>query len=157
LVVGQVALSLMVLVGASLCVRSLRNLETIDTGFDPATVLVMSVDVGLSGYNRERGLQFYTQLLDRIRRLPGVEAASLATQIALGDGFGGMLRAEGYVPKPGEDMSSDFNQLGTDYFRTMKIPLLEGRDFVPSDTINAPPVAIINETAARRFWPGQNP
>src|SRR5262249_18725320 len=126
LVVGQVALSLMVLVGASLCVRSLRNLQTIDTGFDPAKVLVMSVDVSLSGYNRERGLRFYTELLERVRRLPGVEAASLATQIALGDGFSGVMRAEGYVPKPGEDISSDFNQIGTDYFRTMKIALLQG-------------------------------
>jgi predicted permease len=157
LVVGQVALSLVVLVGASLCIRSLRNLQTIDTGFDPARVLVMSVDLSLSGYNRERGLQFYSQLLDRVRRLPGVEAATLATQIALGDGFGASMRAEGYVPRPGEDMSCDFNQIGPDYFRTMKIPLIDGRDFGESDRIGAPQVAIINEAAARRFWPGHNP
>ena len=157
LVVGQVALSLIVLVVASLCIRSLRNLQTIDTGFDPAKVLVMSVDVTLNGYSRERGLQFYSQLLERVRRVRGVEAASLATQIALGDGFGAVMRAEGYVPQPGEDISSDFNQIGPDYFRTMKIPLLEGRDFGQSDTSDRPPVAIINETAARRFWPGQSP
>ncbi len=156
LMVGQIAISMMVLVGAGLCVRSLRNLHAIDTGFDPAKVLVMSVDLGLSGYNRERGLQFYSELLERVRRLPGVEAVSLATQIALGNGFGAMMRAEGYVPKPGEDISSDFNQVGPEYFRVMKIPLLEGREFGRSDTINTPPVAIINETAARRFWPGQS-
>jgi predicted permease len=85
-----------------------------------------------------------------------VEAVSLATQIALGDGFGAMMRAEGYTPKPGEDISSDFNQIGPDYFRVMKIPLIEGREFGQSDTTNTPRVAIINQTAARRFWPGQS-
>jgi macrolide transport system ATP-binding/permease protein len=139
-----------------LCVKSLRNLYAIDTGFDPAKVLVMSVDVGLSGYSRERGLQFYSELLERVERLPGVEAVSLATQIALGDGFGATMRGEGYPPKPGEDMSCDFNQIGPDYFDMMKIPLLEGREFGESDTTNTPPVAIINQTAARRFWPGQS-
>ena len=156
LVVGQVAISVMVLVGAGLCVRSLRNLNAIETGFDPAKVLVASVDLSLSGYDRERGLRFYSELVERVQRLRGVEAVSLATQIALGDGFGLVMRAEGYVPKPGEDISSDFNQIWPDYFRVMKIPLLEGRDFGQSDTATAPPVAIINETAARRFWPGQS-
>jgi predicted permease len=156
LIVGQIALSVIVLVGASLCIRSLRNLQTIDTGFDPSRVLVMSVDVGLSGYSRERGMQFYSELLQRVRRLSGVEAASLATQIALGDGFGAMMKAEGYVPKPGEDISSDFNQIAPDYFRTTRIPLLEGRDFGLSDALGAPVVAIINQTAARRFWRGQS-
>jgi macrolide transport system ATP-binding/permease protein len=147
LVVGQVAVSVIVLVGAGLCVRSLRNLSAIDTGFDPTKVLVMSVDVGLSGYNRERGLQFYSELLERVQRLSGVEAVSLATQIALGDGFGATMRAEGYAPKSGEDMG---------YFGVMKIPLLEGREFGPTDTTTTLPVAIINQTAARRFWPGQS-
>ncbi|MPY88819.1 MAG: FtsX-like permease family protein [Luteitalea sp.] len=157
LVVGQVAVSVIVLVGAGLCVRSLRNLNAIDAGFDPSKVLVMSVDVSLSGYNRERGLQFYSDLLERVQRLPGVEAVSLAIQIALGDGFGARMRAEGYVPKPGEDLSADFNQIGPDYFRVMKIPLLEGREFGQSDTSTTLPVAVINQTAARRFWPGQSP
>ncbi len=156
LVVGQVAVSVIVLVGAGLCVRSLRNLSAIDTGFDPAKVLVMSVDVGLSGYNRERGLQFYSDLLERVQRLSGVEAVSLATQIALGDGFGATMRADGYAPRPGEDLGSDFNQIGPDYFGVMQIPLLEGREFGPTDTTTTLPVAIINQTAARRFWPGQS-
>jgi predicted permease len=154
LVVGQVAISVIVLVGAGLCVRSLRNLYAIDTGFDPTKVLVTSVDVSLSGYSRERGLQFYSELLERVQRLPGVDGVSLATQIALGDGFGATMRGEGYAPNPGEDMSCDFNQIGPDYFHVMKIPLLEGREFSHSDTTNMPPVAIINQTAARRFWPG---
>jgi macrolide transport system ATP-binding/permease protein len=156
LVAGQVAVSVIVLVGAGLCVRSLRNLYAIDAGFDPAKVLVMSVDVSVSGYNRERGLQFYSELIERVQRLPGTEAVSLATQIALGDGFGALMRAESYAPQPGEDMSADFNQIAPGYFRVMKIPLLDGRDFGQSDTTGMPLVAIVNQTAARRFWPDQS-
>jgi macrolide transport system ATP-binding/permease protein len=156
LVVGQVAVSVIVLVGAGLCIRSLRHLYGIDTGFDPSRVLVMSTDLSLSGYTRERGLRFYTELLERVQRLPGVEAASLATQIALGDGFGAVMTAEGSLPKPGEDIGSDFNQIGPEYFRVMKIPLVEGREFGQSDAAGTPPIAIINEAAARRFWPGQS-
>src|SRR5262249_18307639 len=141
LVVGQVAVSVIVLVGAGLCVRSLRNLYAIDTGFDSAKVLVMSVDLSLSGYSRERGLQFYSELLERVSGVSGVEGVSLATQIALGDGFGVVMRGEGYAPKPGEDISCDYNQIAPNYFRVMKIPLLEGRDFGQSDTTNTPPVA----------------
>ena len=156
LVVAQVALSVIVLVGAGLCVRSLQKLQAIDAGFDPAKVLVMSADVSLSGYNKERGLRFYSELLERVKLLRGVEAVSLAAQVPLGGGISSPLKAEGYAPKPGEDMSSDFNIIGPDYFRTMKIPLLHGREFGPSDTTTAPQVVIINETAARRFWPDQN-
>ena len=157
LVAGQVALSVMVLVGAALCIRSLRNWHATDIGFDPAKVLVMSVDLSLSGYNAERGRRFYSEMVERVQSVRGVDAVSLATQIALGDGFGAMMRAEGYVPKPGEDISSDFNQIGPDYFRVMQIALLDGRDFAQSDTTTTSPVAIINQTAARRFFPGQNP
>ncbi len=157
LVVGQVALSLIVLVGAGLCVRSLQKLQAIDAGFDASKVLVMSADVSLSGYNNERGLRFYSELLERIKTLRGVEAASLAAQLPLGTAISSTLKVDGYAPKPGEDLSSDFNIIGPDYFRTMKIPLLDGREFGQSDTTTAPQVVIINETAVRRYWPGQSP
>jgi len=157
LVVAQVALSVIVLVGAGLCVRTLQKLQAIDAGFDPSKVLVMSADVSLSGYDKERGLRFFPELLERVKLLRGVEAASLAAQVPLGVAISSLLKAEGYTPKPGEDLSSDFNIIGPDYFRTMKIPLLHGREFGPSDTTTGPQVAIINETAARRFWPSQNP
>jgi predicted permease len=158
LVVGQVALSVIVLVGAGLCVRSLKNLQSIDAGFDPSRVLVMSMDVSLSGYSNERGLRFFSQLVERVGALRGVEAASLGARMPLGGPAMNLLaKIEGYVPQPGEDMTFDFNIVGPDYFRTMKVPLLQGREFLPSDTAAAPKVAIINETAARRFWPGQNP
>src|SRR5262249_10679489 len=129
----------------------------IDAGFDPSKVLGMSADVSLSGYDKERGLRFFPELLERVKLLRGVEAASIAAQIPLCSGGSSILKAEGYAPKPGEDLSSDFNIVGPDYFRTMKIPLLHGREFGQSDTTTAPQVAIINETAARRFWPDQTP
>jgi macrolide transport system ATP-binding/permease protein len=157
LVAGQVALSLIVLVGASLCVRSLQKLQAIDAGFDPARVLVMSADVSLSGYNNERGLRFYSELLERIKILRGVEAVSLGALVPLGGGVGSILKAEGYIPKSGEDLSSDFNIVGPDYFVMMRIRLLHGREFSQTDTTTAPQVVIINETAARRFWPDQSP
>jgi predicted permease len=159
LVVGQVALSLIVLVGAGLCVRSLRNLQSIEAGFDPSRVLVLSADVSLSGYNNERGLNFYSLLTERIRTLPGVEAVSVAALVPLGGGFGMnfVANVEGHAPQPGESLTLDYNIVGSDYFRTLKIPLLEGREFLASDTDSSAKVAIVNETAARRFWPGQNP
>jgi len=157
LVVGQVALSVIVLVGAGLCVRSLLKLQSINAGFDAVKVLVMSTDVSLSGYDKERGLRFYEELLERLKLLPGVEAVSLGAQVPLGGGISSLLKAEGYVPKSGEDLSSNFNIIGPDYFRTMKIPLLQGREFNASDTTTAPQVVIVNETAARRFWPDQSP
>jgi putative ABC transport system permease protein len=157
LVVGQVALSLMVLVGAGLCVRSLQNLQAIDAGFDTAKVLVMSTDVTLNGYDKERGLRFYSELLERMKLLRGVEAVSLGFLLPLGGGVSSTLQVVGYVPRPGEDMSFDYNTIGPDYFRTMNIPLLQGREFGQSDAAAAPRVVIINETAARRFWPNQSP
>lgn len=159
LVVGQVALSVIVLVGASLCVRSLRNLQSIDTGFDTSRVLVMSANVSLSGYSEERGLAFYSELIERIGTLPGVEAASLGAVVPLNGGFGMnfVAKIEGHAPQPGEDLTLDFNIVSPDYFRTMKVPLVQGREFLPSDTASSAKVAIINETAARRFWPGQDP
>ncbi len=157
LVVGQVALSVIVLVGAGLCVRSLLKLQSINAGFDADKVLVMSTDVSLSGYDKDRGLRFYEELLERMKLLRGVEAVSIGAQVPLGGGISSTLKAEGYVPKPGEDLSSDFNIIGPDYFRTMKIPLLQGREFGATDTTTALQVVMINETAARRFWPDQSP
>lgn len=157
LVVGQVALSLIVLVGAGLCVRSLQKLQSIDAGFDTARVLLLSADVSLSGYETERGLRFYTDLVERVKRLRGVEAASIAVQVPLAGNINSTLRGEGYAPQPGEDLSSDFNIVGPDYFRTMKIPLQQGREFGEADTTTTLPVAIVNETTARRFWADRSP
>src|SRR4030095_16425183 len=115
LFVAQVALSLVVIVGAGLCVRSLKKLQAIDAGFDPARVLVMSADVSLSGYNNERGLRFYSELLERVKLLRGVEAASLGARLPLSGGrLNFLANVEGYAPQLGEDMGFDYNIIERD-------------------------------------------
>jgi predicted permease len=157
LVVAQVALSLVVLVGAGLCLRSLQKLRAVDPGFDAARILVVSADLSLSGYDDVRGLQFCSDLIERVRLLRGVEAVSVAMQLPLAEGISTPMKLDGYEPKPGEDMTFDYNLVGPDYFGTMKIPLVDGREFRESDTSAVPDVLIINETAARRFWSGRSP
>ena len=158
LVVAQVALSLMVLIGAGLCVRSLQNLISIDAGFDPAKVMVMSLDLALNGYKEAQGQQFYSEAVERVSALPGVESVSLAAVVPLGGG--GMRRSvqvEGYTQQPGEPpLNFNMNVIGLNYFRTMGMPLAQGRDFGPQDREGAPRVVIINETVARRYWPDQS-
>ncbi|HKP13122.1 MAG TPA: ABC transporter permease, partial [Blastocatellia bacterium] len=159
LVVAQVALSLVVLVSAGLCLKSLRNLNAVDTGFDTTKVFVMSVDLGTGGYDEARGRAFYSQLTERVAALPAVESFSLASVVPLGKG--GMIlfldSLEGYQRQPDERMTILFNVVGEDYFKTMGMRLVAGRDFGPQDRQTAPKVAIINEAMARKYWPDSNP
>jgi macrolide transport system ATP-binding/permease protein len=155
LVVAQVALSFLVLIGAGLCVRSLQRLQAIDAGFDPAQVLVLSLDLAPSGYAEARGQIFYQQLVERVTALPGVESASLAQLTPLSDD---LLRRrtdiEGYQLPPGEkSVSLFYNVVAPRYFETLRTPLLGGRDFTPQDRAGAPQVVIINESLARRYFP----
>jgi len=158
LVVAQVALSFVVLIGAGLCVRSLQRLQAIDAGFDPAKVLVLSLDLGPSGYDEARGRLFYQQLVERVTALPGVESASLAQLTPLSDDpLQRRTAIEGYEPPPGEQSVSFFyNVVGPRYFETLRTPLISGRDFTPQDRASAPQVVIINETLARRYFPNGN-
>jgi len=154
LVVAQVALSFLVLIGAGLCVRSLQRLQAIDAGFDPARTIVMSLDLGLSGYDQARGQIFYQQLVERVTSLPGVESASLAHLTPLSDDLLTRRTAiEGYEAQPGENMSFHYNVVGPRYFETLRTPLISGRDFTPQDRAGAPQVVIVNETLARRYFP----
>ncbi|MFL6212373.1 MAG: ABC transporter permease [Blastocatellia bacterium] len=159
LVVAQVALSLIVLISAGLCLKSLRNLNAIDTGFDTTKVFMMSVDLGMGNYDEARGRAFYSQLTERVATLPAVESLSLASVVPLGRG--GMIlvldNLEGYQPEPDERMIIPFNIVGDNYFKTMGVQLVAGRDFGPQDTDAAPRVAIINEAMAQKYWPGSNP
>jgi predicted permease len=158
LMVTQVALSLVVLIGAGLCVRSLRAVQSIDTGLEPAKVVTASFDLRLNGYSQERGRQFLNQLTHGVGRLPGVEAVSFANIVAFSDGFwiAGMS-IDGYQPQPNERMPFDVNVVGANYFRTVGTPVVNGREFAPQDTADAPRVLIVNEAAARRYWAGRNP
>jgi macrolide transport system ATP-binding/permease protein len=159
LVITQVALSLVVLISAGLCLKSLRNLNAIDTGFDTAKVFVMSLDLGSGGYDEARGRSFYSQLRERVAALPSVESVSLATIVPLGKG--GMIRfikqLEGYQAEPDEKISISFNIVGEHYFSTMGVPLLAGREFGPQDNAASPKVVIINEAMAQKYWPDSSP
>ena len=157
LVSGQVALSLVVLIGAGLFVKSLANAQKIDPGFDYQKLALLSVDLGAQGYDEERARDFHRRVLERMRALPGVERATLASGVPLFQGS--FLRT---VFPEGVDSSDRKNgklvQLNTvepGYFETMGIPLKRGRDFQPTDHKDAPHVVVINETMAKQFWPEQ--
>jgi predicted permease len=159
LVVAEVSLSLALLMSAGLCVRSMQKAQEFDPGFNPSGVLLASLDLFPAGYTTDTGRVFFDQLLERLRALPGVEAVTLSRRVPLG--FSGSssssVQVEGYAPAQGESMSVALNQVGPDYLRTMQIPLAQGRDLAPTDGRDAPAVAVINETMAKRFWTGRDP
>jgi predicted permease len=158
LVVAQVALSLALLVGAGLLARSLWNLRDVETGFDADRVLLMQFDLEPRDFTAERGLSFYQQLLDRVRALPGVEAASLTKNVPINP-----LRmkkppvsAEGTEPQREEDwLQAQPDFISPGYFQTLGVRLLGGRDFDTRDAARAPRTVIVNQTLAERLWPGQ--
>ncbi len=158
LVIAQVALSLLLLMGSGLLLRSLANAEAIDPGFEPEGVLLASVDLQLQGYGESEGRALFERLQARLESLPQVESASVATILPLGLAAGRRgIRIQGYERAPGEGMEVHFNVVGPHYFETMRIPLVRGRWFTPQDTQGAPGVVIVNEAFARRYWPGQDP
>ncbi len=157
LVAGQVALSLVALVGAGLFVKSLGNAQRIEPGFDYERLAVLTVDLGAQGYDEARARDFQRRVLERVAALPGVEAATLSSGIPLFQGS--LLRT---VFPEGTDSSDRKNgrlvQLNTvepGYFATTGVTLLRGRDFAPSDHPDSPRVVVVNETMARQFWPEQ--
>ena len=159
LVTAQVAGSLMLLIVAGLFVRSLQKAQHSDLGFDPQHVLNVSVDPHEAGYQEAQTREFQKTLLERARALPGVESASLALCVPMGySSYGATLKVDGYEPRPGEgDPSAGFNAVSSDYFRTMRIPLTEGRAFQDSDAQQSQQVAIINQNFAKLYYPGQDP
>jgi predicted permease len=154
LVAGQVAVSLMLLVGAALVMRSLDAARRADTGFNARNVGSMAIDLQSSGYDEERGRVFYQRLLDVLREDAGVESATLAVVLpmTLVDNASRAFAVERYEPRKDEDMRFLFNIVASDYFRTLRIGLVAGRDFEQRDDRSGLPVAIVNETLARRFW-----
>ncbi|HSE34206.1 MAG TPA: ABC transporter permease [Pyrinomonadaceae bacterium] len=159
LVVTQVAISMLLLVGAGLFLRNLRNTQHPEPGFVTDNGLMMSFDLGLARYDKARGQIFEEQLLQRVRSLPQIQAASLAEFVPLTEtGNLTPLYVEG-EPTPDrfdDDSLLSNNTVGLDYFRTMGIPFVKGRDFNASDTASSPDVIIVNETLARRLAPDGN-
>ncbi len=159
LVVTQVAVSLGSLVCAGLFIRTLEQQLKVDPGFDPERALLVSVNQYPNGYDEKRGMEFYRQLLDRVAALPGVVSASLSDGVP-NAWFGGTTwghEIEGYTPRPDEPMDIIYEVVAPHYFQTMRIALAEGREFSDLDHAQSAPVAIVNETMARRYWPGQSP
>ena len=155
LVTAQVALSFLLLFGAGLFVRSLQNLQGTETGVALDNLITFQLSPALSGYDNQRASQFYESLLERLNSAPGVTSAGIAAvSILSGDEWDSSMSVEGHRPADGEDMQAFMNALSAGYFKTMKIPILEGRDFTRLDFKERPTVAIVNKRFAEHFFKG---
>ena len=158
LVLVQVSLSFVLLAGTGLLLQSLQRMQKTSPGFS-TDVIVSRADLVSAGYNLERAKAFDTQLLDRVREIPGVESATLSRLIpfSYGDFSTVSLAIDGYQPSPDEQLNSSYLEVGEDYFKTLGIPIAAGREFQRTDDENAVPVAVINEMMAAKYWPGKDP
>jgi putative ABC transport system permease protein len=159
LVAGEIAVSLMLLGGAGLMMRSFARLGAVDAGFDARSVVTMRLILTGSPHAApERRNVFYQQVLDRVAAVPGVDSVSGINHLPLaGDLWTFQFAVEGRpAPPPSQEPSAAFRVVFPGYFRTMRIPLLSGRDFTAHDDANSGRVVIVNETMSRRYWPGQD-
>jgi len=159
LVVMQVALSFVLLVGAGLLLQSLQKIRNSSPGFSTHGVLSTAVDLVSAGYDAQRAKNFQDELLDRVKALPGVESAVFArmSPLSYGSYSESPIAVDGYQPPPEEQPTVEYNEVGPDYFVTMGIPLVSGREFTRADNEKAALVAVVNETMARRYWRGKDP
>jgi predicted permease len=154
LVAAQVMLSLLLLIGAGLFVRSLKNLKSVDPGFHTSNLIEFSVDPTRNAYKPERSLDFYRQLRENLDAIPGVESSAFCViPVLAGNEWDNSMEVEGYQHKPTETPDPHMQFATPDFFKTMQIPLLNGRDFRMTDARGAPKVAIVNEQFARRYFP----
>lgn len=159
LVVAQVALSFVVLVCAGLFIKSLNHAVNIDPGFDTENIIAMSLDPAAVGYTEADGARFYQELKRRVEALPAVESSTTAHLLHLGDSSSSTspIIIEGTAPpQPGEGLGIHYSTVSPDYFRTLGIRLVAGRDFTERDSVDSAPVVIINETTARQLFPNEN-
>ena len=159
LVVFQVCLSFVLLVGAALLLQSLQKIRTASPGFSTTNVVQTGVSLISAGYDVPHAKTFQEELMARVRALSGVESAAFARVTPLGYGTYSStpIAVDGYQPPPEEQPAIDYNQVSPDYFATLGIPLLSGREFTRADDENAPLVAIVNQTMAARYWRDQDP
>jgi putative ABC transport system permease protein len=159
LVVAEVALALALLIGAGLMIRSFARLQQVEPGFDPRNVLTFDLNLPESKYERPQAAQFYERLLERLAAAPGVISAGAVEFLPLSglDGNTGLLIEGRPEPAPSERIFAHHRVVTPDYFRAMGMRLRQGRAFTAADNDKAPRVAIINETMARRYWPGEIP
>ncbi|PYJ01256.1 MAG: hypothetical protein DMF00_05505, partial [Verrucomicrobia bacterium] len=158
LVLVQVSLSFILLAGTGLLLQSLIKMRNASPGFNTSVVNSV-VDLFSAGYKLDNAKIFHTQLLDRVRTLPGVESAALTRVIPFSYNVfsSAPIEIDGYQPPPNEQPTVEYVEVTEDYFTTLGIPIVSGREFMRTDNENMPPVAIINETMAAKYWPGKNP
>ncbi len=159
LVLVQLSLSFVLLVGGVLLIQSLRRTRSASPGFSTENVLTTGVDLVAAGYDAQRAKTFQDQLLDRVRSLPGVESAAWARvrPFSYLPFFSAPITVEGYRPAPDEQPSAEYNQVSPEYFATLGIPLLSGREFNRADNETAALVAVVNEKMVAQYWPGEDP
>ena len=157
-VVTQVALSAVLLVGAGLLLRTLGKAAEVNLGFETRNGLVISLDASKSGYTRERGQQFYKDLVERVRELPGVRSAAISRHIPVGDsGMITSVELTNFTAPGGKDPLVSFASVSPGYFQTIGIAIERGRDFNAQDGLTPQQVIIANRAFADRFWPGIDP
>jgi len=158
LVVAQIALSLPLLICSGLFLRTLRNLAGANPGFEQDHILTATVGLNIAGYSNDEAQLIRHKILDRVSALPGVKVASFTDWIPMTLSHKGEdAYPEGYVPHPHESLQVYHAEVAPRYFESLHIPVLEGREFTLEDGEKAPRVLIVDETAARRYWPGQDP
>ena len=156
LVVAQISLSLLLLICAGLFVRSVMRAQQINPGFNSHNVAIASFDLFAGGFSDEKGAEFDRQLVTKLEALPGIQSVALSSRVPLGlipDSTS--VKPEGYVPQPKESMETPDAIVTPNFFRTVQIPILEGRDFTLEDAKNSQRVAIVNQAFVNRYWPHQ--
>ncbi|HTP44513.1 MAG TPA: ABC transporter permease [Candidatus Acidoferrum sp.] len=156
LVVAQISLSLLLLICAGLFIRSFLRAQEINPGFNSHNVMIATYDLFTGGYSEDSGAEFDRQLAAKLEAQPGVESVALSSRVPLGFGGGSTsVKPEGYVPQANESMETQVAIITPNYFQTMQIPLVKGRDFTRQDVKNSQRVVIVSEAFVNRYWPKQ--
>jgi len=156
LVVAQISLSLLLLICAGLFIRSFMSAQQINPGFSPHNVLIATYDLFTGGYSEASGVEFDRQLVAKLEAQPGIQSVALSSRVPLGFGGGSTaVNPEGYVSQANESMETQVAIVTPNYFQTLQIPLVKGRDFTPQDTKSSQRVVIVSETFVNRYWPNQ--
>ena len=155
LVVAQISLSLLLLVCAGLFIRSFLSAQQINPGFNSHNVLIASYDLFSEGYSDASGAEFDRQLTAKLEALPGIQSVALSDRTPLGFGGSTSVKPEGYVPQPNESMETQMAVITPNYFQTVQIPIVKGRDFTLQDTMSSQRVVIVSEAFVNRYWPNQ--
>jgi predicted permease len=157
LVVTEIALALVALVGAGLFIRSMQNAQHIDPGFESKNLFVFAFDLGALHYDEGRGQQYFRAAIDRAKTSPGVESATIASNFPLGGGLARTVFPEGQDEASGyRGTLTQLNDITPNFFETLHIPLVGGREFTDADRKDTTQVAIIDEAMAKQFWPNEN-